>query len=126
MMKSYRLLPVLAAALVAVTLPSFATAAQTAPDARVSSANPLVPSEADMEKARKDREQGIIPPSYDKQTKIETVRDQNDRVTEYVVTPGSTHIPYRMENQADRPIDSTPGGNSKSTLGTAKFIEFGW
>lgn len=125
-MKTNRLLPLAAALLVAAAAPSFATAAETQTTPDTAAINPLVPSEADMEKARKDREQGIIPPSYDKQTKIETVRDQNNRVTEYVVTPGSTHIPYRMENQADRPIDSTPGGNSKSTLGTTKFIEFGW
>lgn len=89
-------------------------------------ANPLLPSKADMEKAREDRAHGKIPPKFDRQTKIEAVRDENNHVTEYVVTPGSTHIPYKMENQADRPIDSTPGGNSKSTLGTTKFIEFGW
>ncbi len=90
------------------------------------SANPLLPSREDMAKAREDRAKGIIPPKYEKQTTIETVRDENNRVTEYVVTPGSTHIPYTIENQADRPIDSTPGGNSKSTLGTTKFIQFGW
>ena len=123
---SNRLTAMLAVALVAVTASPLVTAQEAAPTAETVAVNPLVPSEADMEKARKDREQGIIPPSYDKQTKIETVRDQDNRVTEYVITPGSTHIPYRMENQADRPIDSTPGGNSKSTLGTAKFIEFGW
>ncbi|EJX06539.1 hypothetical protein EVA_05350, partial [gut metagenome] len=77
-------------------------------------------------KTRQDREHGIIPPSYDKKTKIETVRDQDNRVTEYVVTPGSTQIPYRLENQSERPIDNTPAGNSKSTLGTTKFIEIGW
>lgn len=89
-------------------------------------ANPLLPSKADMEKAREDRAHGKIPPKYERQTKIEAVRDENNHVTEYVVTPGTTHIPYKMENQADKPIDSTPGGNSKSTLGTTKFIEFGW
>lgn len=125
-MMSNRLAAILAVTLLAVTASPLVTAAETAPANETAVVNPLVPSEADMEKARKDREQGIIPPSYDKQTKIETVRDQDNRVTEYVVTPGSTHIPYRMENQADRPIDSTPGGNSKSTLGTPKFIEFGW
>ena len=86
----------------------------------------IAPSEADLEKARADREMGIVPKVHSKRTTIEAVRDQDNRVTEYVVTPGSTQIPYSMQNQAERPIDSTPGGNSKSTLGTPKFIEFGW
>ena len=66
------------------------------------------------------------PPKFDRQTKIEEVRDENNHVTEYVVTPGTTQIPYRIENRAERPIDSSPAGNSKSTLGTTKFIELGW
>ena len=104
--------------------------AATAPAKKVpaadESANPLLPSKADMEKAREDRAKGHVPPKYERQTQIDAVRDENNRVTEYVVTPGSTHIPYKIENQADKPIDSTPGSNSKSTLGTTKFIEFGW
>ena len=71
-------------------------------------------------------ELGHLPPKFDRQTKIEEVRDENNRVTEYVVTPGTTQIPYRIENRAERPIDSSPAGNSKSTLGTTKFIELGW
>ena len=66
------------------------------------------------------------PRNNDKRTKIEAVRDPNNHVTEYVVTPGSTKIPYRIENRADRPIDTTPGKNPSGTLGTPKFIEFGW
>ena len=88
--------------------------------------NPLLPSKADMEKAREERAHGHLPPKFDRQTKIEEVRDENNRVTEYVVTPGTTQIPYRIENRAERPIDSSPAGNSKSTLGTTKFIELGW
>lgn len=102
---------------------------QPAPAARrpaPDEANPLLPSKADMEKAREERAHGHVPPKFDRQTKIEAVRDENNRVTEYVVTPGSTQIPYRIENRADRPIDSSPAGNSKSTLGTTKFIELGW
>ena len=73
------------------------------------------------------QEAGQIPPkNNNKRTKIEAVRDPNNHVTEYVVTPGSTKIPYRIENQADRPIDTTPGKNPSGTLGTPKFIEFGW
>lgn len=87
----------------------------------------IAPTQANMEKARRDREAGQIPPkNNDKRTKIEAVRDPNNHVTEYVVTPGSTKIPYRIENQADRPIDTTPGKNPSGTLGTPKFIEFGW
>ena len=87
----------------------------------------IAPTQADMEKARRDREAGQIPPkNNDKRTKIEAVRDPNNHVTEYVVTPGSTKIPYRIENRADRPIDTTPGKNPSGTLGTPKFIEFGW
>ena len=104
-------------------------APQSGPAARKPSAeeaNPLLPSKADMEKAREERAHGHLPPKFDRQTKIEEVRDENNRVTEYVVTPGTTQIPYRIENRAERPIDSSPAGNSKSTLGTTKFIELGW
>ena len=94
--------------------------ARTLPPKAKSEGMQIAPSEADLEKARADRE------VHSKRTTIEAVRDQDNRVTEYVVTPGSTQIPYSMQNQAERPIDSTPGGNSKSTLGTPKFIEFGW
>lgn len=86
----------------------------------------LAPTEADMAKARADRERGIKPKRESKRTQIETVRDQNNRVKGYVVTPGSTQIPYTIENRSERPIDTTPGGNPSGTLGTPKFIEFGW
>ena len=60
----------------------------------------IAPTQADMEKARRDREAGQIPPkNNDKRTKIEAVRDPNNHVTEYVVTPGSTKIPYRIETR---------------------------
>lgn len=86
----------------------------------------LAPSEEDIRKAREDREKGVVPKVPEKRTKIEAVRDQDNRVTEYVVTPGSTQIPYTMENRAERPIDTNPGGNSQGTLGTPKFLQFGW
>ena len=87
----------------------------------------IAPTEEDMERAREARERGDrAPRNNDKRTKIEAVRDPNNHVTEYVVTPGSTKIPYRIENQADRPIDTTPGKNPSGTLGTPKLIEFGW
>lgn len=74
----------------------------------------LAPSEEDIRKAREDREKGVVPKVPEKRTKIEAVRDQDNRVTEYVVTPGSTQIPYTMENRAERPIDTSPGGNSQA------------
>lgn len=92
------------------------------PDAGMS----LAPTEKDMAKAREDRERGHAPKHPSKRTEIEAVRDPNNHVTEYVVTPGSTKIPYKIENRSDRPIDTYPGGNPSGTLGTPKFIEFGW
>ena len=92
--------------------------------ARQYEANPdLAPTDADYAKARQDRAQGKVKrPSQN--TKIETVRDQNNRITEYVVTPGSTKIPYSIENRSERP-NANPG-HSKDTLGTPKFINFGF
>ena len=87
----------------------------------------LAPTAEDMAKAHEDRLQGkVTPRNNDKKTKIEAVRDQDNRVTEYVVTPGSTHIPYSMENQAERPINSAPGSNSQGTLGPTKQLKFGF
>lgn len=104
---------------------SGATAAKR-PKAQSDAANPLLPTKEDYEHARADREAGKVPPKFDRQTKIEAVRDENNRVTEYVVTPGSTQIPYTMENRADRPIDGKPGANSMSTLGNTKQIRIGF
>ena len=102
-------------------------AAPSADDAAKAEAESLAPTAKDMEKAQADRKQGHVPPrNNEKKTKIEAVRDENNRITEYVVTPGSTHIPYTMENHAERPIDTTPGSNSQGTLGTSKLIKFGF
>lgn len=91
--------------------------------AQAHAVNPdLAPTEADYAKARKDRAEGRAPKKRAQGTEIETVRDQNNRITEYVVTPGTTHIPYTVENRADRPTE--PG--NKDTLGTPKFINFGF
>ena len=92
--------------------------------ARQHEVNPdLAPTDADYAKARQDRAQGKVKrPSQN--TEIETVRDQNNRITEYVVTPGSTKIPYSIENRSERP-NANPG-HSKDTLGTPKFINFGF
>ena len=86
----------------------------------------LAPTRQDIKNAREANEAEGGKPQSRSRTKIEAVRDPNNRVTEYVVTPGSTKIPYTIENRSDRPIDTTPGGNPSSTLGTPKFIEFGW
>jgi hypothetical protein len=59
-------------------------------------------------------------------TTIEEYHDQNNRVTEVKVTSGITEIPYTMENRANRQLDAAPGQNPQSTLGTPKFIKFGW
>ena len=82
-------------------------------------------SEADYAKARKDREEGRAEKPVGSRTQIETVRDQNNRITEYVVTPGSTRVPYSVENRSEYPASSAPG-HSKDTLGTPKFINFGF
>ena len=93
-------------------------------NARQYEVNPdLAPTDADYAKARKDREEGKVT-RRSQRTEIEEVRDQNNRITEYVVTPGSTQIPYTVENRSDRP--STNPGHSKDTLGTPKFINFGF
>lgn len=95
-------------------------------------ASRLEPSAEDMAKARADREQrgrnNAQPAPYVSEygTKIEEVHDQNNRVTEIRVTPGTTDIPYTMKNRSDRPIDNRPGADPRSTLDTPKFIEFGW
>ena len=109
----------------ALCLIAFSTAVCAAPSAP-NDAPPPYAGDVKVEKAREERAHGHLPPKFDRQTKIEEVRDENNRVTEYVVTPGTTQSPYRIENRAERPIDSSPAGNSKSTLGTTKFIELGW
>ena len=79
--------------------------------ARRHPANPdLAPSAADYEKARQDRAAGRYVKPASKDTEIEAVRDQNNRIREYVVTPGSTHLPYRIENRSERPVDAAPPG----------------
>ena len=85
----------------------------------------LAPSEADYAKARQDRAEGKVKKPTGGRTQIETVRDQNNRSTDYVVTPGSTQVPYSIENRSEFPASSAPG-HSKDTLGTPKFINFGF
>ena len=59
-------------------------------------------------------------------TVIEERYDQNNRLTEIRVPPGSTSIPYTMKNTSDRPIDNRQGAEPRSTLDTPTFIQFGW
>ena len=102
---------------------SLATSATEAP----SDVESLAPTASDMAKAKADHEHGkVTPKNNQKRTEIEAVRDQDNRITEYVVTPGMTHIPYSMSNEAERPIDTTPGSNNKGSLGNTKQIKFGF
>lgn len=116
------------AAAQAMAAPVAATASETRAEAAArAEAESLAPTALDMKKARQARERGVVPPrNNDKTTRIETVRDKDNRVTEYVVTPGSTHIPYTMENRSEKPISTNPSSNPNSTLGTSKFLRFGW
>lgn len=86
----------------------------------------LAPNDSDMKKAREDREKGKVPQKIGNRTTVETHRDVSNRVTEIVVTPGSTKIPYTIKNRENQPIETGPAGTSQGTLGTPKFIEFGW
>lgn len=80
------------------------------------------------EQRRRAQNQGAQTKPYvsDYGTVIEERYDQNNRLTEIRVTPGSTSIPYTMKNTSDRPIDNRPGADPRSTLDTPKFIQFGW
>lgn len=92
--------------------------------------NDLAPTEEDMRRARAERrhQYSSQPEPYisPRGTKIEELHDQNNRLTEVRVTPGTTEIPYTMKNRSDRPIDNRPGADPRSTLDTPKFIQFGW
>lgn len=92
-------------------------------------ASRLEPSERDMQRAREERSKRVDTGKVTKYrseygTIIEETHDQNNRVTDVRVTPGSTEIPYTMKNRSDRPVDNRPGADPRSTLDTPKFIEF--
>ncbi len=90
------------------------------------SPNPnLAPTAEDYAKARKARKEGRAQRPQSNETEIQTVRDQDNRVTEYIVTPGTTHIPYSVENKSDRQSPAN-AGQRQGTLGTPKFIQFGF
>lgn len=106
---------------------------RTAPAAASDDAARLEPNENDMKRARArarhdEETRHAQPEPYisKRGTKIEERHDQNNRLTEVRVTPGTTEIPYTMKNRGDRPIDNRPGADSRSTLDTPKFIQFGW
>lgn len=94
-------------------------------------ASRLEPTAEDMKRARenqrrKDSVGQTKPYVSDYGTVIEEKHDQNNRLTEIRVTPGTTEIPYSMKNTSERPIDNRPGADPRSTLDTPKFIQFGW
>lgn len=113
-----------------------APAAKDAPrtqqgDRRTYDASRLEPGPEDFEKARRERQERerthqSAPYVSSYGTRIEERHDQNNRLTEIRVTPGSTEIPYTMKNTGERPIDNRPGADPRSTLDTPKFIQFGW
>lgn len=91
-------------------------------------ASDLAPTAEDYAKARAARDKAHVSnPKYvsNHNTVIEEHYD-NNRLVDVKVTPGSTEIPYTMTNRGDKPIDSTPGQDPHNTLGTPKFIHFGW
>ncbi len=117
--------------------PASAPRGAAAPGVRASDratyeASRLEPSAEDMARAREAQRRAAKnspqtkPYVSDYGTVIEEKYDQNNRLTEIRVTPGSTSIPYTMKNTSDRPIDLRPGADPRSTLDTPKFIEFGW
>lgn len=105
---------------------------QTPPKEAENEAGRLEPTEADYRQARARAEQRRASEEkitrYEGKygTRIDEYHDQNNRMTEVVVTPGTTHIPYTMENRTDRPINTEAGGNPGSTLGTPKFFKHSW
>lgn len=110
----------------AISFPALSATQAKAPSSQIDqNENSFAPTQADMEKARADKKAGRVIEDRNK-TRITEVRDNQNQVVEYVVDPASTHIKYRIDNQLNRPIDTTPGSNSRSTLGTTKFIQFGW
>ena len=89
MLKQFALAVIASAA---IALPAIAAPATPAPSADAAAktanpedANPLLPTKADMEKARAEREAGKAPEPPAKNTTIQQVRDQNNRVVEYIV-----------------------------------------
>lgn len=100
-------------------------------DSATYNASRLEPTAEDMQRARENqrrKQASDEPKPYVSEygTKIEEEHDQNNRLTEIRVTPGTTSIPYTMKNTSDRPIDNRPGADPRSTLDTPKFIQFGW
>ncbi len=81
----------------------------------------LVPTAAEMEQARLNREAGksLKDP---RKTQIEEVRDSESRVKGYVVDPALTHIKYSMDYVGEKPTNDI----NKGTLSTPKFLKVTW
>ncbi len=97
----------------------------------VNDAQRLEPNEADLAKARAERAKkpkASADEVYvsERGTVIRKNVDQNNHVRSITVTPGETGIPYTMKNQSSRPIDNGASTNTRSTLGTPKFVELNW
>lgn len=90
----------------------------------------LEPTAEDMAKARAERAKKVDDKANvyvsERGTVIRKNVDQNNHMKSVTVTPKETGIPYTMENETGKPIDNGPGANTRSTLGTPKFIEFTW
>ena len=88
----------------------------------------LEPTAEDMAKARAERAKKVDDKANvyvsERGTVIRKNVDQNNHMKSVTVTPKETGIPYTMENETGKPIDNGPGANTRSTLGTPKFIEF--
>ena len=90
----------------------------------------LEPTAEDIAKARAERAKRIDDKANvyvsERGTVIRKNVDQNNHMKSVTVTPKETEIPYTMDNEIGKPIDNGPGANTRSTLGTPKFIEFTW
>ena len=111
------------AASLGLSLPSVAAPA-------TDDAQRLEPNDADLAKARAERAKkpkaGSEVYVSEHGTVIRKNVDQNNHVRSVTVTPGETGIPYTMKNQSSRPIENGASANTRSTLGTPKFVELNW
>ena len=90
----------------------------------------LEPTAEDLAKARAERAKKVDDKANvyvsEHGTVIRKNVDQNNHMKSVTVTPKETGVTYTMENETDKPIENGPGANTRSTLGTPKFIEFSW
>lgn len=133
-MKSFFLAASVIAALAAQgAIAADTTAAKSAPAVqsqpqKVDPLSNLAPTAEDYAKARAAHEKAKVqdPKFVSKHNTVIEEHYDNNRLVDVKVTPGSTEIPYTMTNRGDKPIDTTPGQDPHNTLGTPKFIQFGW